>query len=103
MSEEYGKLVRDGIPAKIKDNGEKPITRELSSDEFKEAIIQKIHEEADELALNFSVKELIDLAELVKTARDLIGINSVELEEARVAKSRRVGAFATRTYLEGVE
>ncbi len=103
MGQEYGKLVRDGIPAKIRANGEVPVTKTLSIEEFRPALIQKIHEETDEFAKNFSVEELVDLAETLKTARELLGITSVELEEARVKKVRKLGGFSTRIYLEGVE
>ena len=71
--EEYQKLVRDGIPDKISNNGkgEVPIFRRLESDEFLPHLADKLEEEAWEI---FDSKddetlkaELVDFKELLDT------------------------------------
>ena len=41
MEEKYNKLVRDKIPEIIKINGEEPITRILTEEEYKKALEKK--------------------------------------------------------------
>ena len=45
MERIYNKLVRDNIPEKIKGNGEMPIIRTLSFDEYKIELEKKLYEE----------------------------------------------------------
>ena len=43
----FNKLVRDKIPAKIKNNGEVPYTRVLSDEEFRIELEKKLLEECN--------------------------------------------------------
>lgn len=45
MERIYNKLVRDNIPEIIKSNGELPITRKLTKQEYKIALENKLEEE----------------------------------------------------------
>ena len=69
MEQIYNKLVRDNIPEIIRNNGEEPIVRELTSDEYWDYLLKKVIEELEEVktAINSEErrKELSDMLELV--------------------------------------
>ena len=44
MEKTYNKLVRDNIPNIIKNNGEDPITRILTNEEYKQELEKKLYE-----------------------------------------------------------
>lgn len=102
----YKKLVRDNIPDIIKNNGEIPITRILSDDEYKIELEKKLYEEYQEV-LNSSGKERIEeLADMLEVMISLAKLEGKSLDDViEVAKVKRLkrGGFNKRTYLEGVE
>lgn len=71
MEKLYDKLVRDNIPDTIRLNGEEPITRILTNEEYWEYLLMKDSEElADKLELiiamakfnDFTLEEIIEVA-----------------------------------------
>jgi len=48
VTREYDKLVRDGIPAIIEDDGETPVVHTASGDEFEQRLEEKLDEEVAE-------------------------------------------------------
>ena len=103
---EYNKLVRDKIPDIIAANGETPVTRTLSDDEYEHALIEKIAEEQKELSqadtTEKMLQELADLQEVVLAlARHLESVE--ELEQVRVQKVAERGGFEDRVFLERTE
>lgn len=99
----YGKLVRDGIPAKIETNGETPITRVLEQDEFEVELVKKLEEEVREFIKNKSPQELADISEVVRALSLAIGYSPEHIEDMRLQKEQKLGGFAARLYLENVE
>lgn len=98
----YKKLVRDGIPDKIRRNGEEPITRILDENEYLDELVKKLKEEVDEFSESRSIEELADIKEVFIAIRETLGIHSGELEDARRAKAKKYGRFKKRIYLEGI-
>ena len=100
------KLVRDGIPAVIKANGGSPKIYTLSNEEFKVEARKKLVEEAEEVREAVSrediIKELADLEEVKMAVIEAYEITPFEVEIARKARLREVGAFANKTYLNHV-
>ena len=102
----YNKLVRDRIPEIIEKNGEEPITRILSEEEYKKELEKKLHEEYQEV-LNASGDDRIEeLADMLEVMISLAGLENKELNDiidtAHVKRMKR-GGFEKRIYLEGVK
>ena len=101
----YGKLVRDNIPEIIKQNGEKPITRILSGDEYKEELEKKLLEECKE-ALKAQeddrIEELADLLEVMIALGKTEGKTFEDILKVYKAKRDERGAFDQMIYLEDV-
>ena len=69
MEQVYNKLVRDKIPEKIEQNGEKPIYCVLNDQEYKIALEKKLFEEYNEVINstgNDRIEELADLLEVIE-------------------------------------
>lgn len=105
-----GKLVRDKIDDKIRNNGEKPVTRILSLDEYKIELLKKIDEEFLELkeAICLNDKEKIceesaDLFEVVKAYNELVNNNFDDIIKTMDDKRESRGGFKRRLFLERVE
>lgn len=103
----YRKLVRDRIPAIIKADGMHPVMRKLTEKKFKEEVLKKIIEEAEEIHKANSHKELIkefaDLHEIVATAMSAHRISSKEVQKIRAKRHKERGGFKKRVFLEKVE
>jgi predicted house-cleaning noncanonical NTP pyrophosphatase (MazG superfamily) len=103
------KLVRDLIPEIIeKSDGVKAVTKTLDDAEYITSLVEKIHEEAEELALALRDKtnpteELADLSELLNAVAIFIGSSPDKVERVRVDKFKRRGGFSKRIMLLGEE
>ena len=72
----YNKLVRDKIPDIIRSNGEEPITRILSEEEYKLELEKKLQEELNETLQatgNDRIEELADMLEVMTSLAELEG------------------------------
>ena len=99
----YNKLVRDNIPNIISENGEKPITRVLTDEEYIRELNLKIEEEVKEYLLDFSVEELADIEVVIRAILDYKNVSYEEFENVRLNKVNKRGAFKERIFLERVE
>ncbi len=100
----YNKLVRDGIPAHLDELGKAYEVRAMSSDdEFAAALLKKVGEEAAEVQdakdRDELVKELADLAEVIRALCELKGITEEEVEKIRQERVEKRGAFAKRLFM----
>ena len=105
MDKKYNKLVRDKISDIIKANGEKPITRVLTDDEYKMELEKKLYEEYNEV-LGASGKdrleELADMLEVIKCLAELENSNLDEVMDIAKKKVKKRGSFKDKIFLEGV-
>ena len=102
----YGKLVRDNIPNIIRENGEEPITRILSNEEYKKELEKKLLEECKEVieARNEDrLEELADLLEVMLALGKIEGETFEDIIKACEQKRLKRGAFEQRIYLEKVK
>ena len=105
MEEIYNKLVRDKIPEKIISNGEKPIIRILSNEEYKIELEKKLLEEYNEVIEAKGVHRLEELADMVEVIKALANLENKDLNdiiELANIKSNKRGAFKDKVFLEKV-
>jgi predicted house-cleaning noncanonical NTP pyrophosphatase (MazG superfamily) len=94
---EYNKVIRDKIPAQIEDRGEHYEVVRLQGDALVVALRRKLVEEALE-ALDAStgadlVGELADVEEVLRAITKAIDVTHQQLEEERLRKLKKRGAF----------
>lgn len=105
MEKVYTKLVRDNIPSIIESNGETPITRILSDEEYKFELEKKLNEECHEVLEASGKGRLEELADMVEIIKYLAKLENSTLEEViKIAneKSSKRGAFEEKIFLEKV-
>lgn len=102
MAAEYHKLVRDRIPEIIRGDGETPVTRRVSGDEYREFLVEKLHEEVREFEESGDVEELADVLEVVHALREFEGLSTEELDVIRRRKTGERGGFEDGIVLEEV-
>ena len=95
----YEKLVRDRIPELLDQKGV-PYEKHIADDtEYKQELVKKLMEEAQEFSDDPSVEELADVLEVVKALERLP--DYAQLEAARVKKRTERGGFEDRIVLTG--
>ena len=107
MARTYNKLVRDRIPEIIEGNGEKPITRILSEDEYKTELETKLNEEYHEVLGTATseerIEELADMLEIIDALAVLEGKSLDDVVEVAKQKKLKRGGFSKRIFLERVD
>ena len=101
----YKKLVRDRIPEIIKNNGEEPITRILTDDEYKLELEKKLLEEYNEVIESSGkdrIEELADMLEVISALAIVEGESIDTVIEVAKQKTLKRGGFKDKIYLEGV-
>ncbi|HNQ31783.1 MAG TPA: nucleoside triphosphate pyrophosphohydrolase [Candidatus Woesebacteria bacterium] len=96
------KLVRDKIPDIIREEGRTPRTRVVRAKAYKQALLQKLQEEVDELSAAPSKEEAADVLEVLHALCLAYGIPLSEVEKVRKAKVRKRGGFSRGIVLEQV-
>jgi predicted house-cleaning noncanonical NTP pyrophosphatase (MazG superfamily) len=97
----FDKLVRDNIPAIITSNGAQPIVRTLTTDEYRQALMKKLIEEATELLDSAgSLDERADVGEVLAALDEVFEWTALDIQDARDQKNAARGAFTQRIYLE---
>ncbi|HLX56560.1 MAG TPA: nucleoside triphosphate pyrophosphohydrolase [Ktedonobacteraceae bacterium] len=102
MRKEYHKLVRDLIPEHIRMHGDACIIDTMSEEDYRQALREKLVEEAQEACeadVSQLAKELADLYEVIDT---LMAVYDISLEQVRAIqerKRREVGGFEQRIRL----
>lgn len=106
MEKIYNKLVRDNIPDIILKDGEKPLTRVLSNEEYWQYLLKKDQEELGEVKLAKTLeerkKELADKLELIRAMAEFSGFNLDDIIAEADIKKTKNGGFDKRLLLEKV-
>lgn len=100
----YNKLIRDKIPQKIADNGEKYKTRFISDDqEFEQELLKKVLEEASAVSRARTKEELVDeLSDLMAVIQELQKQNKISDKELKRTINKnfdKKGGFSKRLFL----
>ena len=96
----YNKLVRDNIEEIMISKGAKPVTRILSDEEYLTELNKKLLEEVNEYLESEDTEELADIKEVFLAILEAKQISNETLEEIRLKKVKKRGAFKKRIFLE---
>ena len=100
----YKKLVRDKIPEIIRNKGGLPVIRTLDDEEYKQELLKKLVEEANELLESKGdMGERADVAEVLLAIDQSFKLKSEEIESTRRTKTLERGGFSDKIYLEKVD
>ena len=102
----YRKLVRDRIPEIIQSEGRRPVTRVLDEASYRQALLAKLIEEAQEAscaAASDLPGELADVLEVLCALAVTAGMSWPQLLTLAEDKRSRRGGFGRRIFLESVE
>lgn len=102
----YEKLVRDNIPGWGEANGYTVNGRQLTGDDLCKALVEKLHEEADEVDGAMSRQELIEeIGDVQQVINDLCAVANIStqaLAEVVKQKAERKGGFSNGEYIDTV-
>lgn len=101
-----GKLVRDLVPALIRESGRQAEVRYLAGAELTNALVAKLCEEAREAAEAVDqkerlVEELADVTEVMSALMRLFGIHDDDVADAAKVKALQRGRFETGAFWSG--
>lgn len=102
----YNKLVRDKIPDIIKENGENPIVKILSDEEYKIELEKKLQEELDEVLLACGIDRIEELGDMLEVMIALANLDNKDLDaiiKICEEKRKKRGGFKKKIYLCGVK
>jgi predicted house-cleaning noncanonical NTP pyrophosphatase (MazG superfamily) len=102
----FAKLVRDKIVDHQLASGAKPSFRSLSLDEHKQELINKIVEEAKEIALakpEETAAEIADVQQAIDDLKELHRLTDADIAKAQNEKNEKNGAFKKGLYVDYVE
>jgi len=103
----YNKLIRDRILEIIKEAGKKPFSRVLNKKEYLEEIKKKITEEAKELVMAKSrkevINEIVDIQELIDLIISELSLTKSQIKKQQKIKNKKRGGFKKRLFLLKVE
>lgn len=96
----YNKLVRDNIPQIMISKGVTPVTRILSQEEYLIELNKKLLEEVNEYLKSGETEELADIEEVILAILNAKELTRDNLEEIRLTKVKKRGAFNKKIFLE---
>ena len=98
----YNKLVRDKIPDIILKDHCLPSTRILNDDEYIKELNKKLMEEVNEYLEAENIEEMVDILEVIRAILEAKNVTYDEIEEKRIKKAKKRGAFKEKVFLEKV-
>lgn len=98
----YNKLVRDKIPDIILKDNALPTTRILNDEEYIQELNKKLMEEVNEYLEEENIEEMVDILEVIRAILDYKNVSYEDIEEKRIKKAQKRGAFKDKVYLEKV-
>ena len=102
MKTTYHKLIRDKIPEIIEEQGKVCITEVLTDAQYLKMVDAKLDEELAEYHEDQNIEELADLLEVLYAAAAARGYTREQLEQVRLEKEQKRGAFRKKLLLREV-
>ena len=96
----YDKLVRDGIPDKIKKNGGNPKIHHAEIGEYWIKLKEKLWEEVKEFDEDEIIEELADVLEVLDAICEFKGFEVEDIKKTKDDKFEKRGGFKQRIILE---
>ena len=99
MRRDYNKLVRDRIPCIIQENGKQFAVEIMPEAEFRQALLEKLVEEAQEVPqakLGGLINELADLQEVISAVLAAWGISPQAVQQVQDQRHAERGGFEQR-------
>lgn len=104
---QYNKLIRDRITELIEKDGLEFKTRILDDKEYKQELLKKIVEEAQEVFETTTredlITELADVLEVIEAIVVANDFNPSEIEKVRMDRKEKRGGFKKKIFLEKME
>jgi len=95
----YNKLVRDGIPEVIKNEGRGCVVKTIDDREALKLLSEKIIEEANEFSAKPSMEEMADMLEVLYAIMKKNEWDPAEVERVRLEKVSKRGGFEKNVFL----
>lgn len=99
----YNKLIRDNNVKLMEDKGCKVCYETLDDKRYGEELDKKLKEEVNEYIADYNIEEMADVMEVIYAILDFRGITMEEVENVRMKKRERKGAFKKKIFLKTVE
>jgi len=104
----FKKLIRDNILEEHQKVGHNIKHRLLKGNDLKEALRQKLHEEADEIPVRDQpddeiIEEIADVQQIIDDLKTVYGIANDQVTTAQKKKFAKKGGFQRGVYVESVE
>lgn len=99
----YNKLIRDNNVKIMEDKGCKVRYEILDDKRYGEELDKKLKEEVEEYLADYSVEEMADVMEVIYAILEYRGTSMEEVEQVRIKKRNRKGAFKNKIFLKDVE
>lgn len=99
----YNKLIRDNNVKIMEDRGCKVTYEILDNKRYEEELDKKLKEEVEEYLADYSVEEMADIMEVIYAILEYRGTSMEEVEQVRIKKRNRKGAFKNKIFLKDVE
>jgi len=102
----FSKLVRDKIVDHQIASGAKPAYRQLDDAEHKQALVEKVIEEAREItdASNDEIAaEIADVQQALDDLKEKYGLTDEDIKTAQATKNEKNGAFKKGLFVDTVE
>jgi predicted house-cleaning noncanonical NTP pyrophosphatase (MazG superfamily) len=103
MIRSYNKLVRDRIPALIKESGRDCTTRILSQEEYFDALLDKIVEEIEEYRNSGAEEEIADVYEALDCLVEFKEYEPMHIDYLKLIRKEARGSFRERVLLIDVD
>ncbi|RLE81911.1 MAG: phosphoribosyl-ATP pyrophosphohydrolase [Thermoprotei archaeon] len=94
------KLVRDRVPELLSEKSVEFRVSKVTGDEKLRFLLEKLKEEADELAKNPSVDEIVDVLEVLRAISEMLNVSWEEVEKRRIIKLMKRGGFKKGLVME---
>jgi predicted house-cleaning noncanonical NTP pyrophosphatase (MazG superfamily) len=95
----YHKLVRDQVPAELRQQHLRPVVQVLTDDQYRLALNKRLQADASGHLKDKSLEELSDIVEIIYAIAALRGATPDQLEALRQRKAHQKGGYTQHYFL----